>query len=77
MSIDKELLESVKGKSREERKAFFLAHKAELLDDELLKVNGGATGEYTNPNSEVPDENGNWWTSWGFICKGKYGDISC
>ncbi len=77
MSIDEELLESMKGKSREERTAFFLAHKTELLDDEMLKVNGGAAGGYTNPNSDVPDANGNYWTSWGFICKGTDFEISC
>lgn len=76
--MDQALLESIKGKSREERKAFFLAHKEELLDSELLKVNGGTEeGGYTNPNSDVPDANGNYWTSWGFICKGTDFEISC
>ena len=50
MSIDKELLESVKGKSREERKAFFLAHKAELLDDEISML------EEENPFIEHYDD---------------------
>ena len=75
--MDQALLESIKGKSREERKAFFLAHKEELLDNDLLNVNGGAAGGYTNPNSDVPDANGNYWTSWGFICKGGGWDVNC
>lgn len=67
--MDKSLIEAMKGKSREERKDFFVSHKAELLSPADLKsVNGGAT---TNPNSEVPF-NGNWWSSWGFVCEGAH-----
>ncbi len=76
--MDQALLESIKGKSREERKAFFLAHKEELLDNDLLNVNGGeAEGWYKNPDSDVPDYYGRWWTSWGFICKGGGWDVNC
>lgn len=67
--MEKELLEALKNKTREERTEYFNAHKAELLDESLASVNGGAGG-YTNPNSDVPDAKGNYYTSWGFICRG-------
>ena len=67
--MDKSLIEAIKGKSREERAAFFQTHKAELLSETQLKsVNGGAT---TNPDSEVPF-NGDWYSSWGFVCDGDH-----
>ena len=65
--MDQALIESMKGKSREERAEFFKNHKVELLSAADLKsVNGGAT---TNPKSEVPF-GGNWWSSWGYVCNG-------
>lgn len=65
--MNKSLIEEMKGKSREERADYFMSHKEELLSSADLKsVNGGAT---TNPKSEVPFD-GNYWTSWGFVCKG-------
>ena len=67
--MDQALIESMKGKSREERADYFKNHKSELLSvDDLKSVNGGGT---TNPRSEVPFD-GNWWTSWGFACKGEH-----
>ena len=65
--MDQALIEAMKGKSREEREEYFKAHKSELLSAADLKaVNGGGT---TNPKSEVPYD-GNYWTSWGFVCRG-------
>ena len=72
--MEKELLESLKGKSREERMAYFNEHKSELLDDSLEFVSGGhdeMPEEYRNPNSDVPDYFGNWMSSWNFICRGQ------
>ena len=40
--MDKAVLESLKGKGREERQAFFKDHKSELVDMMLSAVNGGA-----------------------------------
>ncbi len=66
--MDKVLLESLKGKGREERQAYFKEHKSELLDMMLSAVNGGARQpEKENPNSENPDPNGNYWTSFVYI----------
>ena len=69
--MNKEVLESIKGLSREERKQYFESHKAELLDDSLKAVNGG-TGEDddSNPTSEIPF-GGNWFSSPGFVCEGE------
>ena len=59
--MEKELLDAMEGKSREERKEIFEAHKSELLDAGLDAVNGGeknfdigdpAVPE--NPYSECP-----------------------
>ena len=67
--MDQSLIEAMKGKSKEERAEYFKSHKAELISASGLKsVNGGAT---TNPNSEVPFD-GNYWTSWGFACRGAH-----
>ena len=68
--MEKELLESLKGKSREERMAYFNEHKSELLDDSLEFVSGGKD---KNPNTESRgdnDGNGNYYTSWGWTCQG-------
>ena len=54
--MDKAVLESLKGKGREERQAYFKEHKSELVDMMLSVVNGGARQrEKENPNSENPD----------------------
>ena len=66
--MDKELIESMRNKSREERLAFFKEHKNELIDDALQAVNGGAGGYGRNPNSEECPYAGCWWSSRGFIC---------
>ena len=74
--MEKELLDAMEGKSREERKEIFEAHKSELLDAGLDAVNGGeknfdigdpAVPE--NPYSERPYK-GNWISSEGYVCKG-------
>ena len=59
--MEKELLETLKAKSREERLSYFNEHKSELLDE----------AEYRNPDSEVPDRFGNWLSSWNFVCRGR------
>lgn len=72
--MEKELLESLRAKSREERMAYFNEHKTELLDDALESVSGGhdeMPEEYRNPNSDVPDYFGNWMSSWNYICRGQ------
>jgi hypothetical protein len=72
--MDKELLESLKAKSREERMEYFNAHKSELLDDSLEAVSGGRDLGDRNPNTESrgdDDGNGNYYTSWGWTCQGE------
>ena len=69
-----ELLESLKKKSRDERRAYFEEHKTELLENALLSVNGGyeeMLPEYRSPNSDCPDYFGYWQTSWNFVCRGR------
>ncbi len=71
--MDKELLESLKGKSREERLAYFNEHKSEFLDSTLESVSGGYDLKDRNPNTESRgdnDGNGNYYTSWGWTCQG-------
>ena len=75
MKIDKELLESLRGKSREERLAYFNEHKSELLDKDLSAVNGGKAGmspDMQNPDSDVPDPGGAYYSSWWFVCEGEF-----
>ena len=72
--MDKELLESLKAKSREERMEYFNAHKSELLDDSLEAVSGGRELGDRNPNTESRgdnDGNGNYYTSMGWTCQGE------
>ncbi len=72
--MEKELLESLKGKSREERMAYFNEHKSELLDDALESVSGGYNAKDKNPNTESrgdDDGNGNYYTSMGWMCRGQ------
>ena len=65
--MDLNMIASLKGKSREERTEFFKSHKPELPSmSDLKEVSGGKT---SNPNSSVPWK-GNYYTSWGFACKG-------
>lgn len=70
--MDNKLIESLKGKSREERAAFFDKNKTELMDNALEMVNGGtynpSPGE--NPKSECPYLL-SWFTSPGFVCEGR------
>ena len=69
--MEKALLESLKGKSREERMAYFNEHKSELLDETLEFVSGGKD---KNPNTESrgdDDGNGNYYTSCGWTCQGE------
>ena len=62
-------MEELKGKSREERMAYFNSHKSELLDSALEEVNGGAaaSARFENPNSSCPYK-GRWYTSMGWVC---------
>ena len=68
----------IKDMSREERAKFFQEHKSEILKlKELDSVNGGlafgnaADRNVKNPGSaEVPFE-GNWYSSFGFVCDGQ------
>ena len=74
--MDQNLLNSMKGMSREERLEYFKAHKTELMDSQLAAVNGGARASShkgENPNSDVP-YNGNWISSYGFVC---HGEVIC
>ncbi|SCW61643.1 hypothetical protein SAMN02910456_02194 [Ruminococcaceae bacterium YRB3002] len=70
--MDKSIIESMKGKSREERMEFFEKNKAEILalsGEDLENVNGGAGADDGNPNSEG-FWGGNYYTSWGYMCQG-------
>ena len=65
-------IEALKGKSREERIAFFNSHSKEelfgLTENELANVNGGSGDEgLENPDSDGI-YNGNYYTSWGYVC---------
>lgn len=65
--MDQKFIEEMKRLSREERMAYFNEHKAELMEDVLSAVNGGAASQRPNADSEVP-YGGNYWTSLGFVC---------
>ncbi len=69
--MDKEFLESLKGKTREERAEYFKEHKSAIMDGDLETVSGGTASAAENPNSDVPDENGNWISSFGYVCRGR------
>ena len=72
--MDQNFLNSLKGKSREERLEYFNSHKSELMDSQLEAVNGGTSSHKgENPNSDVP-YGGNWISSYGFIC---HGEVIC
>jgi hypothetical protein len=73
--MDKELLASLRAKSREERMAYFNEHKTELLDDALSSASGGEFDpSIRNTESNVPDAGGYFYSSWEFIC---YGEKIC
>ena len=74
--MDKNLIESIKGKSREERIDFFNSNKDEILSlsaDDLANVSGG---ERVNPNSSGI-WNGNYYTSLGYVCETDRSSIHC
>ncbi len=74
--MDKNLIESIKGKSREERIDFFNSNKDEILSlsaDDLANVSGG---ERVNPKSSGI-WNGNYYTSWGYVCETDRSSIHC
>ena len=69
--MDNNIIESLKGKSREERMEFFNSNSKETLfglsADELSNVNGGDGAKLENPDSEGIYK-GNYYTSWGYVC---------
>lgn len=69
--MDKEMLKALKGKSREEKAAYLKEHKIELKDDALAAAGGGYDIPEGNPDSEVPDANNNYISSWGYVCEGE------
>ncbi|SCW61631.1 hypothetical protein SAMN02910456_02193 [Ruminococcaceae bacterium YRB3002] len=70
--MDKNLIESMKGKSREERAEMFKANKDAFLGaDDLAAVNGGAGASAENPNSDECPYKGSWVSSFGYICNGE------
>lgn len=71
--MDKKFFDMISGMSKEERGAFFLENKTEILSSDALDdVNGGlaAQGNGQNTNSEVPYTLC-WFSSRGFICQGR------
>lgn len=69
--MDQKSVELLKGMSREERMEYLENHREILSLDDLDAVNGGTDARVENPNSDVPDERGNYISSLGFICRGK------
>ena len=72
--MEKEMLESLKKMSREERLEYFKEHKSEIMDESLKEVSGGSVIKGRNPNTESrgdDDGNGNYYTSWGWTCQGE------
>ena len=68
--------DALKEMSREERAEYFKKNKSDLLGDVLSAVNGGtakslASGGKENPNSEECPYNGNWVSSFGYVCDGQ------
>lgn len=68
--MNEKLVELLKGKSREEREEIFKNNRSRLLDESLNAVNGGNGAEVENPNSEECPYNGNWVSSFGYVCDG-------
>lgn len=71
--MEKAKLDVLKGMSREARSEYFQKNKSDFLDSLLDSVNGGATraGGKENPNSEEVPYNGNWVSSFGYVCDGE------
>ena len=72
--MSKGVLDQLKALDREARTAFFEKNKEEILSlSDLDAVNGGVLaedGSLLNPGShEVPFQ-GNWISSFGYICDG-------
>ena len=72
--MNRELAEQLRNMSGEERSAYFIGYRSELLATDLEKVNGGTDsengGEIENPNSDDLYK-GNWFSSPGYVCQGK------
>ena len=70
--FNKELIESLKGKSREERAEALKSNKSQFLGAcDLEAVNGGTGAVAANPNSEECPYKRCWFTSFGYICNGE------
>lgn len=69
--MDKQLIEVLRGKSREERTAFFESHKSEILSDIALNAANGSVVKFSNPNSSAVDYLGFYFSSYGYICQGE------
>lgn len=66
-------LDALKEMSREERGDYFKKNKSDLLGGILSAVNGGTakSAGKENPNSEECPYNGNWVSSFGYVCDGQ------
>lgn len=71
--MEKAKLDVLKGMTREARSEYFQKNKSDFLDGLMDSVNGGATraGGKENPNSEEVPYNGNWVSSFGYVCDGE------
>ncbi len=73
--MDDRIRNELKDMSREERASYFEENKADILDGRLESVNGGlaavAAEQKENPNSSEVPYNGNWYSSFGFVCDGE------
>ncbi len=65
--MDTKFIESLKGKSREERLALFKNGKEKFAESLLEEVNGGGAAVH-NPNSDFSPHTLAWPSSFGFIC---------
>jgi hypothetical protein len=67
--MDTKFIESLKGKSREERLELFKKGKEKFAESLLEEVNGGGgKKEVHNPNSDFSPHTLWWPSSPGFIC---------
>ena len=67
--MDHKFIESLKGKSREERYDMFMKGKVKFAESLLEEVNGGgAKRAVHNPNSDFSPHTLAWPSSFGFIC---------
>ena len=71
--MNKELLASLEGKTKEEQAKIIRNYKSSLQSSDLQAVNGGENTEdpKENPNSEEVPYKGNWYSSFGFVCDGE------